>query len=414
MKIKILNIEDYLILVLILSSLIIFPILQQSQIATYGIIPAVFLYFLFKDIYKKKTSNKKFFNIFLFFFFWGFITTIWAIDHNVAIKTQRRILIIILYSYSIISFANKSENNIILIFKAHAITLIILLAYVFFVQGIKIDIGNNIQEQFEFNSNTYGYYIFIGFFSSIIIFFYSQRKVILFIIILMLTIGSSILLFLTASRGGFIIFGMSIFLILIAMLKSQKQTNYKFITKATLLFVVFYFIGIFLFETFFSETYLYTRFFQLKEYASPRTLHFYEAIKVGWNHPFGVGGGNYSLVPRSFEQGSFSHNGFSEAFANYGYIGLFLYIGMFFEYYKSIRKISKQEVFAEQQIINIHYVFFIAFLSYNIFYIPYLTLEFIGIFFAFRCHLKLLQSKLIIDENPNFTKYHSSLPKSNL
>jgi len=404
-RVKILKFEDYLILVLIVFSLIIFPILKQSQLATYGLIPATFLYFLFNDIRRKKTPNHKFFNLFIIFFLWGVFTSIWSIDLNLAIRTQRRILIIILYIYSIISYVSKSERNVLNALKAHILVLVILQIYVFIIRGIEeVDFAYNVQEQFEFNSNTYGYFIFIGIFSGFMLYLNTYSKKFYRILLIILAIGSSIILLLTASRGGFIIFGMSIFLGLIAFVKNQKRISLGFIFRVTFLLLVTYFLVIYFFENFFNNTYLYARFFQLEEYTSPRTLHFYEAIKVGWNHPFGVGGGNYALVPRSFEQGSFSHNGLTEAFANYGFIGLLLYLGLFLEYFKQLRRISKSKIVFDQRIINFHYVFLLIFLSYNIFYVPYLTLEFMGIFIIFRLHLNYVKFNISQYENNNNSK----------
>jgi hypothetical protein len=254
--------------------------------------------------------------------------------------------------------------------------------------GTSYDIDSSERLADEFVSeNTYGYYIFAGLFSG---FFLINNSIKSLFILLILIVASFHLIMLNASRGSLIIFTILISFNIMIFLSLSKNKNlfiktFLFLIVTAILIAGAIYVYIYIIE----DSYINARFLSLEDRVSTREYHFYKAIEIGLQYPFlGVGGGNYAVIPKDIELGSFSHCSYVEAFANYGVMGLILLLTCYYDFFRSIFRMKNVQ---RKDKINkyLSLSFFIVFLVYNFFYVTYLNIVFMGIYVNVLAHVKI-------------------------
>jgi hypothetical protein len=389
--------ENNLFYLLVYFSLYFGPYLGISKIATNFIIPFSFIYFLYKSKKKGLFKNN---SIFLFgiFFLWTNFCSLFSIDYHQAFITQKKLLIVFIYACTIHLYSAKSINHTLKSYYTFFIGLFLVIGLTIYSSNIitLADIGNVRLDRFDNSSldnellgdtNNFGYFLFLGLTAGFILYFIYFKSILNKLLLVIIIIAGFLIIMLTASRGSYIIFNLVVFgNIVISFFVSSVNRIIK-ITVVSLILLsipsIAYYQSLLI-----KDSILQTRFEYAKEEKSPRELHMYEAISVGLNHPIlGVGGGNYAVVPRSFEQGSFSHNTYTEAFANYGLPGLILLFIFYFEFLGKIISCLRKNDFRNKKSLYFLTSYFFAFLVYNIFYVTYLTMEFMGMFFLARTYL---------------------------
>ena len=135
-------------------------------------------------------------------------------------------------------------------------------------------------------------------------------------------------------------------------------------------------------------TFLEERFLVAKENETSRETHVQQALIVGLDNPIiGVGGGNYMYVQHELDVSGFSHNSYTEAFANFGLPGLLILLSVYLEFIVKLINALRSNFIPDKRIVYYLFSFLIAFMIYNIFYVTYLTIEFMGAFIIARAHL---------------------------
>ena len=385
---------------LIINFMVIFCTIIISFLPTYGtfatnfLIPLCFVYFIFFRLnsFLAFFNKSKFLKLYLIFIFIAISTYFTSPYPNEVLITNKRMLIVLIFSLVLYSYSIFSEKNIMTVYKSFFICFIILIIY---MSLNFIDFDNSLILNFsgDFDRNSVGYYVFIGLFSWYMIsdnLFRSKKFV--FIISLILLFISIYLCVISASRGALIT--LLLFVIMNYWYFFYGVRNPIGFAIATTIIILS--TNLFLDSNFFTSSYSYDRFLSISEFDSPREFHFFKAIEIGLDNPiFGVGSGGYSRVPKIIEYGSFSHSSYSESFANYGFIGLTIFIYFIYSTFNQCRLLLKKSSKRYKRNLERIIIFLICFFIYNFFYVCYLTSEFLGILFVVIAHIETIKYKIL-------------------
>lgn len=374
-------------------------------VPVYGLIdvkPSVVLsLILLALVIKNKSFNFfKHYNlkIFLAFFLWSVFSSLFAGNYDYAIIAEGKFFVVLAFMLILSSYASKSLKHVFTLYYAYVFILIIWIVITLSSKNIDAaNVGSQTSRDTEdsglfIDPNTFGYYIFFGISFAFILFNTVKNTTFNKLKLILLVIFSFMMVLYTASRGTYVIFIISVTLNVIVLL---LQSELKKGRKSLFYFLVLFILPLiyFNFFTLIEGTALETRFIYAQENETPRILHVWEAIRVGFDNPIlGVGGGNYALVPRNFEQGLFSHNSFTEAFANYGIPGLLLFLSVYFNVLSDLAKAYKSPRVVDKRALLYLAIFFISFIAYNWFYVTYLTVEFMGAYIVAYTHLQHILS----------------------
>ena len=189
---------------------------------------------------------------------------------------------------------------------------------------------------------------------------------------------------------------MSIYLfmgVLFLTLVNRNSTNIRNFSNFIIIIIITaiitpIFLGIFL------DSLIFDRFTNLNQNSTPRFFHFEEALRVSLENPiFGLGGGGYANYYRIIEPGSFTHSGFLESLVSFGFIGLFIYCMIYFEYILFLIKNLKNNNISGY-IFILNFISIIGFILYDFLYVSYLATEFLPILVLFRLHLGFVTKKM--------------------
>ena len=397
---KEMKVIDVLVLVLLHLYLFFFlPIFRTLVVQPSILISVVFVFSIVKEkgfsFFKNETIK-----FFFIFFLWTCFCSVLAANSDAAIKTQGKMLVVFFLMYIVYDFAKKSINHVFIIYIIY-IALIPLLTYgVIKDDGIgalvnarQISLRSKADEEWVLDPNSLGYFVFFGINFAFIIFTFVKKTLTNKIVLGLLIVLSFFLVLYSASRGAFVIFTALVLLSVgvIALGKKLDQKGYLVVYFIFVAIIASASIG--LIQSLIQDSALEQRLQQDNE-ESTRSSHITEAFNVGLDNPIlGVGGGNYAYVPRSFEQGSFSHCSYTESFANYGIFGLALLIFLYFKYFQLLRKCFKNKAIQEKEVLYYLGIFLVCFVVYNWFYVTYLTIEFMGAYIAAYVHLVHLNRK---------------------
>jgi len=374
-----------------------FPQFGLGRISTTLIIPAGFL--ISTILNKKKFGrlmNSKPLLIYIIFTLLSLMSISYSLNTSIAVESAFKGLIVLFFSISIFSIGSSSLR----LYKTLLVTasLIPILLFFTIIFG-EVNLSLIDRDESLMDPNYYGYFSFIGI-SSLFILKSIKNNLVIRIGIICLILISFFFGIVNASRATFII------TILISVLSYSfdifKSGKSKFKILFSLLFFLLVILSTYIFFTDnLLDQLLFQRFEDLETVESPRQFHARKAIEIGLQNPvFGVGAGNYSVVPKRYEFGSFSHNTFTEVFANFGLIGLSLYSYLQYIIFKRLKnRLRNKHIFKSHFIIQLLIVFFV-FQVYSIFYVVYLDTIFMFLFslilsglYFFKTDLELKNSK---------------------
>lgn len=383
------------IIIYVCCVLFITTALGVGKISTFFLIPISFFYFSIKRnfIFSKKNFTRSLFWYFLFTVT-GVISIFYANNPDVALDTQLKALIIMFFAFSIYSICNISFKYL----QTIAITISIIPFY-FFLNSL---IANNTIAVGEYyvssslNANYYGYLCFIGL-SSLFLLRSIKKSLIINISIISLFLIAVYFSLIFASRGTIIIIVIQ-FILYISIVISQKLNLFK----RVLVFFTVLFFSLIIYDSFidtFDNSILIEKFQRLENVESKREYHYNKAIEIGLDNPiFGIGAGNYAVYPKEIEFGSFSHNSFTEIFANFGFMGLILYLMIYVTLFLKILKNIKNNKYQNIEYgLNLILILFIMQL-YSFLYVIYLDT-------AFMIILAIVFSASQYTYTNNITKY---------
>jgi O-antigen ligase len=393
------RINDLMVCFYVIAIIFLLSFIGIGEIGTNIMIP-LGIFYLFSSkfsLFKYALSHKAIKWYFIFCFFTS-ISIVYAIDPVAAFKTQKKMLIVFAFSLIVFSYAVSSVRYIYTMYVTNAFMLLILIIYVLSL-GVTINVGR--ADDTGLNANTYGYYIFNGLFSLFILYSGTKIKKKLRVIFLIFLIAACIfslwIILLSASRGASIITGFLIIgNIFIIFSLSKKGVLKRLVFFLFTLLSLIYFIT-YLNDNYFQDSYLSKRFQLLEEVETPRELLINNAIEIGIRNPIiGVGAGNFAIIQKTYEQGSFSHNTFTEIFANFGLLGLVLYGGFFSNILFKLRKLFKYSDINTKIILYQILLFLIAFNIYSTLYVVYLSNVFMHLLFVVYAHILMLDRNLLI------------------
>lgn len=398
MKISILkHFENLMMSFFVIAITFLLTAIDLGQIGTYVLIPFAFLiYFFGNNRVTNYVLSKNTVKYYIFFFIISSLSILYSIDKNIAILTQRRMFIVLLFSLTVFSYSIKSFKNIITLYKTNAFLLFLLF---FYISTLGIDLSeSNRAEDSVLNANTYGYFIFNGLFSLFILYNSSKPKTKLRYIIFALTIIGSIysfqLVLISASRGASIIISLLIIgNIFITFFLFKKGFLKKFFFLAIIFFGFIYLLE-YLNSNYLKDSFLVQRFDLLDENGTPREFHVKKAIEIGLENPIlGVGAGNYAIIPKSHEQGSFSHNTYAEIFANFGLFGVLSYLIFIFSIFLKIKRLHKFLAREEKIVVYQILLYLFIFIIYSTLYVVYLSAVFMHFLFMIYAHLLVIKKR---------------------
>ena len=360
-----------------------------GSIATNFFIPlCVFVYLIINinrslTLYKNSRLIKPFFYLLVIALLSYFTTPF----HEVVLEANKKLFIVFIFSFTIYVYCVNSSKKIIYAYLSFLISYVIIILYSIFNFQI-LSLNSVLIESNNIDRNSIGYYIIIGLFSwNMICRSLFKSRLIVLILTILLYLISFFFCIQSASRGGVIILTtFSLLNIYFVFLKSR----FSFKTIVTLSIVYLFMLNV-LDTAFIQTSELKWRFNDLDDRKSPRQYHAFKALEIGLENPItGIGTNGYSKVPKLIERGSFTHNTYLELFVSYGIIGLLIYLISFNNIFISLRKFKKNKNSDNNVVINKLIPFLISFLLYNIFYVTYLTIEFMGILFLVLAHINTM------------------------
>lgn len=343
-----------------------------NSIALYVALPIAFvLSFLFS----KSLFPNKYQCLLYLLFIWEAISLLWAYYPDLTRRELRSILGVIMLSY-IVSIQAARPKMIVWLYLMYLLLYLGAWNYASSNMLIVTDFSSAERMNDEkLNANTMAYYTFYVTYALFILDEIVKsnfwKKVFRYLFLLMIPL-SFLVAFTTASRQVLII-QIPLFVLLLWLRYIQggtKTKKYLFLLVTTVVLVVF----IPKVLSIYKDSFLAER-ASVKVSDDARSVLVKEAIEVGLNHfPLGVGAGNYIMFSQSHH---FSHNSFTELFANTGIIGLLIYTVLLFTFlnrqWERFRK-TRDRMFL------LFLVFGLMFLLDQVFYVFYIDLWLISFF----------------------------------
>ncbi len=301
-----------------------------NSVALYVVLPIAFILSLLRNGCSLATNT--YMKKLIMLYIWCLLACLWATNLDLALRDMRQILGTFLIAFI---FVVNSKDQRLLPWLYGSYIVLFASAWWYAKTHILIDIGD---ERFrlndeKLNANTMAYYLF---YVTFLIYVLGEivcksflKKMWGGIFWLMLPL-SFLTAFLTASRQVLIIqVPLILFLLYIRYIK-DKNLKKKILFSIFMLAVIIYFTP-FLLEQY-DNSFLATR-SELKMEDDPRSKLLRDAINVGWeNFPLGVGPANYiHYSPHK----QFSHNTYTELWANLGIIGLALYLWLLWSFVRT-------------------------------------------------------------------------------
>lgn len=306
---------------------------SMNAIALYVVLPSAFIVTFLGT---GRIFVNKHFNLLTVLYIWILISTLWATDLDIALVHLKQCLGSFILCY-IITIKARDIRYIELWYLLFVVILLMDWYYAYNNIFSTIELGTERINDEKLNSNTIAYHTFYATFAIYMLgeISSSRRTIydILFILMLPLSFFTAIY---TASRQVLIIqLPLILILLYIRYLKNNTiGTKFRFLFIA--IFVVLI-ISPWVIDKY-DNSYLKER-SELNIEEDSRNKLAKDAIKVGLDYfPLGVGPGNY--VVHSYNK-HFSHNIYTELFANEGIVGLIIYlvlvIGFAIEQWKTYR-----------------------------------------------------------------------------
>lgn len=349
------TVADWLVLICLIFAA--FASLASDQMNTYALYAVLPLAFVVSFLQSGRLFQNKYLNLLLALYLWEVMSLLWAVYQDMSMRELHRILGAFMVSY-IITVQTKRGNVIVGLYIVFFVLLINAWIYASTHSLIVTDFAENerLNDQ-KLNANTMAYYTTYVTFGTFIIAQVCKsglwKKVfsILFFAMIPLSFFTALT---TASRQILII---QVPFIILLLWQRYLQHSKR---RTKLLFAVSLLAAIVVFAPYVESTYKDSFLAQRADNAiaeDTRTALIGESIRVGLDHfPLGVGAGNYIMFSKTHH---FSHNSYTELFANVGIVGLLFYLFLVFGFVKcqwKRYKRTKDKVFAYFLIFGIIYV----------------------------------------------------------
>lgn len=334
------------------------------SIGLYIAIPSAFILSFWCS--EKNLFKDKYFTIFTLFLLWISFTWFTSYNYSVATKHLQRLLGVFMFSGAICNLITDKRNRQVLYFLYFFLFLIALNYARTHILNVQFNIQTDRLDDARLNANVLANYTFYATFALFMLGEISHRAtaIKLFRLLFLIMIPTSFFIaILTASRQVLIVQIplLSILLYIRYFRKQSIKIKAGFII-GTIITLIVSIDGL---TEIYNNSFLKTR-SEVKVRDDGRFKLLGEAIDIGLNNPImGVGPGNFYLFSNKH---LFSHCSYTEAFANDGIIGLFIYIFLITSFIITQIKNYRRN---HCNIFLFYVTFGIIFAFYNFFYVFY-------------------------------------------
>ena len=387
--------NDRLICYLLFICMAIIPLFENyNWISTILIYPTLALHLFLSDNLRNINFDK-FIRNFLFIILFAFLSIISAYSLEFYIYEIKKLLGVLVILVITFFLLKRNINNIWLLYLILSAKFLIMFFFTY-QSGILTNFDfteSRLQSggMVGINANTYGYFAFISQFALAII--YNIRKnFILLILIVLVFFLSFYINTVTASRAGLFFTFMSTATIYLSLTFKKYNT---FIFKIILLILSI--ISIIPLFNLFEDYSIFKRYIEFtSSYDDERLTIFLNGIDLILKNPLGVGAGHFENEMRLTDIGKYaaSHNSFLLVTANYGWIALLYFIGMFVVIFKNIIKLLKENNLIIKKYALLFISFVSLFLFYNFFYDMLLNMYLMLMLFLVNFHVNILNNKM--------------------
>jgi len=368
------------------------PIFGFERISTHIIIPSLFIYYVLIKRNKKLLLDRVIFyyTVFVVLSLVSFINSFNdnVFDYESYVNVSLKVVFSFLFIIIIHSSTYKNPRRIYTYFFVYIISVFIYFLYVYTIykgQAI-LQVGDRLSQS-NFDANMFGYFAIFSIFSSLFINIKYQNIWSKGIIVLTILI-SLILIISAATRGGFFMLILAFSLLFTSRIFIKNSSIISKIINIVLLLALGFLIKA-SFNKVLENTNLGNRILKFEDTRDDSRIGLaHEGIKLGLKSPIiGHGAGQFSSK-NDLAPGLFSHNAYTEIFANYGMITLLFYFLFHFSIIKNIKMLFHSKNQQHIKIARISAVFLIVFIVYNIFYVMYLNWMLFSILFVVNAQLK--------------------------
>jgi O-antigen ligase len=384
----------HLLLFLCISVFPLFP--EYTWLSTIILLPGL-AFFLYHRDSSIELKIDIFFRRFIIIFLFAIISFLWSFSSFEYFKvsayfeeTKKLLGVIVIFNISFF-ILRRNINNIWYLYLILFSKFLIMLYYTynkgilsnFVAASGRINSGSEV----GINANAYGYFAFISLFALGITINHNKNWIykILFILV---SLSSIFINTLAASRAGLFFTVLSVISIYLAV--SFKSWKVLFFKIGIVLVLIAYFILSNI--SIFQDLLIFQRYTAFSESGEDVRVFILEnGLNIVFNHPFGIGAGQFPFsMEKLLGELAVPHNCYLLIAANYGWIPLLVYIGMFRYFIKNSFKIlrSKNNLIIRYGLLFLSFV--ILFLGYNFFYDMILNLYVMLMFFILNYHQSYL------------------------
>jgi O-antigen ligase len=369
------------------------------RIGTLAIMPILFFYAIFKSKLGALLSIYEL-RILVCIVFVMSLSIITANNLNLYFDEIKRMLGVIFYVSAVSIFCYSTPKYFYFFFALYLLKIFSLFVYAE-INGIEINISSaNRLELAGVGANAFG---FFSFFAVVSAFLLRQSlikkrfaRISLTIVIVIMVPRCYYFMVLAATRAGFLILTLFVFLYFsFSIFYSSKGLKSGIFLIVVLIFS-FFFFGDYIFNNYFKDTPMEERLLSAfggqgeDNSADDRKNYATMAFNVGLQNPLlGIGSGNFATLTPTNE---FSHNSFTEIFANNGVFALFLYLSIYLLLIKEIKfSIRNKTLAREYYAILIPFIF--CYFIFEFFYVFYLDQYMLAFFYLIYAFVKMANSR---------------------
>lgn len=355
-----------LVMVTIIMLFAIGPYYNIVRIATFGLLPLLFIISLFIDM-PFLTKNKKEYLLLVFLFFSSLFSVFFYIDYEYLMRGYSSLLGAIVIAFIPLSL-NKFKDYTKYFHIGYVIAVLILIFVMYIEKNFDFSTfatKKDYRDRFMLNANQYSYFSFFANFS---LFYLHQRYKSLFTTLLLIALPLLFLIinFVTLSRAGLAFTLLINIVYWIFVNKVQMRSSLMKVIR----YIIFLFILAFLavqFTKVYEQSRIKNRVNEVKHKTDSRVELIFDGINTFAENPImGVG---LNQAPYYTRYHQMTHNAYTEIFSEQGLIGGIILLFLFGIPLKNCYQLFKKD--PKNALLKINLLFFITFYLYNNFYTFY-------------------------------------------
>jgi O-antigen ligase len=351
-----------------------------QRVALYVAIPLAFILSFIKYGIKVLQQNV-YIKLLFILYLWIVFSALWAFDLNIAFVDIKRILGVVLLGY-IVTSQGTNYKTIPYLYITYFILLSFDWYYAYNNILTVIHVDNQRMDDEVLDGNMLAYHTFyVTFAIYIFVELLKGKGKTIAKIAFWFTIPLSVITAVYTASRQILIIQVPLILSLLYIRYMWKQSFVKRIGLLVVITICFVTLIIPQIERMYEGSILQQRTQDESISEDPRTRHIKRALNIGMEFfPLGVGPGNYAVYTG---RGSFSHNAYTELFANEGPVGLILYLSLLLTF---ISRQYKRYKTTKDRNFLVFLLFGILYFIEGMLYVLYVDLWLTGIFMLVATH----------------------------